>query len=377
MSLDEAVGAIALTDHHAHAVTAGDLSGPEFERLITESGRPAPAGTTQFDSQLGFAIRRWCAPVLGLEPMAPAADYLERRAALGGTEVTRRFLAAAGCGQMMLDTGFETKGSLSLTGMAGAAGAQVTEIVRLETVAELVAAGSGCRAGSFADQFRQELWQRTTDAAGLKSIIAYRLGLDFEPLRPSDHEVTMAAGQWLSQIEATGQVRLTDQVLLRYVLWEGAERGLPVQLHTGFGDPDLDPRRGDPLLAAGFLELVRSRAVPIMLLHCYPFHRGAGYLAQLFPHVYLDVGLALNYVGSQAAQVLAESMELAPFAKVLYSSDAYGLAELHYLGALQWRRATGRVLGAWVDAGEWTEAEAVRVASMIGQENAARVYRLP
>ena len=142
MSLDEAVGAIALTDHHAHAVTAGDLSGPEFERLITESGRPAPAGTTQFDSQLGFAIRRWCAPVLGLEPMAPAADYLERRAALGGTEVTRRFLAAAGCGQMMLDTGFETKGSLSLTGMAGAAGAQVTEIVRLETVAELVAAGS-------------------------------------------------------------------------------------------------------------------------------------------------------------------------------------------------------------------------------------------
>jgi uncharacterized protein len=376
MSLGEAVGAIALTDHHAHAVTAGDLSGPEFERLITESGRPAPAGTTQFDSQLGFAIRRWCAPVLGLEPMAPAADYLARRAGLGGTEVTRRFLAAAGCGRMMLDTGFEAGGSLSLAGMADAAGAQVTEIVRLETVAEQVAARSGCRAGSFGDKFREALWQRTTDAAGLKSIIAYRLGLDFEPLRPSDHEVTIAAGRWLSEIESSGQVRLTDQVLLRYVLWEGAERGLPVQLHTGFGDTDLDPRRGDPLLAAGFLELVRSRAVPIMLLHCYPFHRGAGYLAHLFPHVYLDVGLALHYVGSQAAQVVAESLELAPFAKVLYSSDAYGLAELHYLGALQWRRATGRVLGAFVDAGEWTEAEAVRVASMIGKENAARVYRL-
>jgi predicted TIM-barrel fold metal-dependent hydrolase len=376
MSLDEAVGAIALTDHHAHAVTAGDLSGPEFERLITESGRPAPAGTTQFDSQLGFAIRRWCGPVLGLEPMAPAADYLARRAALGGTEVTRRFLAGAGCGRMMLDTGFEAADSLSLTGMEHAAGARVTEIVRLEAVAEQVAAQSGCRAGSFGDQFRQALWQRTTDAAGLKSIIAYRLGLDFEPLRPSEHEVTIAAGRWLSEIESSGQVRLTDQVLLRYVLWEGAERGLPVQLHTGFGDPDLDPRRGDPLLAAGFLELVRSRAVPIMLLHCYPFHRGAGYLAHLFPHVYLDVGVALNYVGSQAPQVVAESLELAPFAKVLYSSDAYGLAELHYLGALQWRRAAGRVLGAWVDAGEWTEAEAVRVALMIGQENAARVYRL-
>lgn len=376
MALDEAVGALALTDHHAHAVTAGDLSAPEFERLITESGRPAPDGTTQFDSQLGFSIRRWCGPVLGLEPMAPAADYLARRAELGGTEVTGRFLAATGCTRMLLDTGFEAGGSLSLAAMADAAGAQVSEIVRLETVAEQVAARSGARADRFADVFRQALWQQTVTAAGLKSIIAYRIGLDFDPDRPSGHEVAAAAGRWLGEIESSGQVRLTDPVLLRFVLWEGTQRGLPVQLHTGFGDPDLDPRRGDPMLAAGFLELVRPAAVPIMLLHCYPFHRGAGYLAHLFPHVYLDVGLAMNYAGSQAAQIVAESLELAPFAKVLYSSDAYGLAELHYLGALQWRRATSRLLGSWVDAGEWTQAEAVRVASMIGTDNAARVYHL-
>jgi len=42
-------------------------------------------------------------------------------------------------------------------------------------------------------------------------------------------------------------------------------------------------------------------------------------------------------VGAAAATVLAEALELAPYAKMLYSSDAWGPAELHYLGALLWR----------------------------------------
>ncbi len=29
---------------------------------------------------------------------------------------------------------------------------------------------------------------------------------------------------------------------------------------------------------------------PIMLLHCYPFQREAGFLANVFPHVYMDLG---------------------------------------------------------------------------------------
>ena len=71
----------------------------------------------------------------------------------------------------------------------------------------------------------------------------------------------------------------------------------------------------------------------MLLLHCYPYHRQAGYLAQVFPHVYFDVGLAVNHTGLSSPAVVAESLELAPFAKILFSSDAYGPAELHYLGA--------------------------------------------
>ena len=47
-----------------------------------------------------------------------------------------------------------------------------------------------------------------------------------------------------------------------------------------------------------------------------------------------DVGEAIPQVGGRAPTVLAELLELAPWSKVLYSSDAFGLAEL-YLSTLR------------------------------------------
>jgi uncharacterized protein len=375
--LDVAVGNIALVDHHAHPVLGSSLSRPVFEELITESDRAAPAGTTRFDSQLGIAVRRWCAPVLGLPPDASPDEYLARRAELGPAEATRLLLRASGTACFLVDTGYVLDGMLGLEPMAEAAGAGVAEIVRLERVAERSVMAGDATADGFADRFRTALWDQAAGACGVKSIIGYRFGLDFDPAPPAAAEVAEAAGRWLGEIERGGTIRITDPVLLRHLLWTGVERGLPVQVHTGFGDPDADLRRCDPLFLRGFLERTEPSGVPIMLLHCYPYHRQAGALAQGYPHVYLDVGLTLNHVGARASAVVAESLELAPFAKVLFSSDAFGPAELHYLGALQWRRATAATLGAWVDSGDWTAADAARVAEMIGAGNARRVYRLP
>ncbi|MFD0890624.1 amidohydrolase family protein, partial [Streptosporangium algeriense] len=190
------------------------------------------------------------------------------------------------------------------------------------------------------------------------------------------NEVTAAAGRWLRVVERTGRIRVDDPVLLRHLIWKGVERGLPLQFHTGYGDPDVDLGRSDPLLLRGLIERAEPSGVPLMLLHCYPFHRNAGFLAQVYPNVYFDVGLAVNHTGARGVAVVAESLELAPFAKILFSSDAWGPAELHHLGALLWRRALTRVLSGFVADGEWNRAQAVRVATMIGAENARRVYRL-
>jgi predicted TIM-barrel fold metal-dependent hydrolase len=251
--------------------------------------------------------------------------------------------------------------------MAEASGARAYEVVRLESVAEQVAA-TGVGAAEFAPRYAEALAERARRAVGLKSVVAYRFGLDFEPSPPSAAEVTAAAGGWLRRSPS----RLDDPVLLRHIIWAGLELRLPLQLHAGFGDPDVRLHRCDPLLLTDFIELVEPLGVPIMLLHCYPYHRQAGFLAHSYPHVYLDVGLAVNHTGTQSAQVVAESLELAPFGKVLYSSDAWGPAELHHLGAVLWRRAMERIL----DGTGWPPAEALRVATMSGRDNALQVYGL-
>ena len=115
--------------------------------------------------------------------------------------------------------------------------------------------------------------------------------------------------------------------------------------------------------------------MPVLLLHCYPYERQAGYLAQAFGNVHLDVGLAINYLGAAARALVARSYELAPFAKVLYSSDAWGPAELHYLGARLWRNAVGpsSATGWTATSGRW-RMHAAWTPVRLG--NARRVYDL-
>ncbi|MEV5479704.1 MULTISPECIES: amidohydrolase family protein [Streptomyces] len=366
---------LPLVDHHVHGALRHDADRSALEQMLTESDRPIPPWMTQFDSQIGFAVRRWCAPVLGLAPHADPETYVARRTELGTDEVNRRLLDASGIGHYLLETGYKGEDILDPQGMAAASGRPVDEVVRLETVLEDVAR-TGVSAAELPDRFRETLAVRSATAVGLKSIVAYRHGFDFEPGRPEDHEVTAAAGAWLAECETTDTVRVSHPVLLRFALWCGVDRGLPIQLHAGYGDPDVELHRCDPLLLTRFIKNVEPYSTDLLLLHCYPFQRNAGYLAQVFPHVYFDVGLGINYTGMRSDAVIAESLELAPFAKILFSSDAWGPPELHHLGALLWRRGMARALGAWTDSGEWDLDEALKVVRMIGHDNARRVYRL-
>jgi uncharacterized protein len=184
--------------------------------------------------------------------------------------------------------------------------------------------------------------------------------------------VRQAAAEWL----AAGPARpLRHPVLLRFLLWAGADLGLPVQIHTGFGDRDLPLARSDPALLQPWLEAVAPAGVPVVLLHAYPYHRQAAWLAAVHPHVYVDVGLTLGQAGARAQAVLGEYLELAPFAKVLFSTDGYRLPELYLSGAAQFRLALGGLLDAWMADGALSPGDAERVAGMVAGGNARRVYR--
>jgi hypothetical protein len=226
------IDGLPLVDHHVHGATIAALDAGQLEAGLTESPWPAPRGTTHLDSQLGFAVRRWCAPVLELPAHVSAEAYVARRQELGANEATGRLLAACGVERFLVDTGYTAGHILGPGEMAAVSGAAASEIVRLESVAEQVAAG-GVDAAGFADRFAGTLDDRARHAAGLKSVIAYRYGLDFDPEPPTPAAVREAVGQWLRVPEATPP-RLTDPVLLRHVLWVGVSVAAARGLHCSF-----------------------------------------------------------------------------------------------------------------------------------------------
>ena len=83
-----------LVDHHCHGVLYRDADEATLESMLSE-GAGWPGGSA-FDSQAGLMFLRLCPPVLGLAPHAELGEYGVRRAKLGVTEVSKRFLAAAG-----------------------------------------------------------------------------------------------------------------------------------------------------------------------------------------------------------------------------------------------------------------------------------------
>jgi predicted TIM-barrel fold metal-dependent hydrolase len=362
---------MGVLDAHCHTVSVADLDADAFELCCTEAHLPAPAGVRYSDSQVGLAIRRWCAPVLGLPTHAPIDEYLSRRFTLGGRTVTKLLLRSADLSTLLVDTGLAEPDLVDPATLGDLASAAVHEVVRLESVAEHVAA-SGVEAARFADALAGELERRTRPAVAVKSIIAYRDGLAVPAERPSAAEVRRAADSWLRG--PPSGARLTDPVLLRHVLWAGVDTGLPLQLHTGFGDRDLQLPAANPALLQPFLEVVDT---PVVLLHCYPYQREAGWLAQVYPNVSVDVGLTVGHLGTRADAVLAEFLELAPFGKILFSTDAYRLPELYLVGAAQFRHSLQRILDAWRADDAISPADAAQLTEQVSAGNARRVYGLP
>ncbi len=363
-ALTQHIGEVALIDQHVHGcwLAAGDRQ--RFENSLNEANTEPIMGSG-FDSQLGFAVRAHCGPVVGLPKHAEPQSYWERRSQFSEAELARMFLTGAGVSDWLVDTGIGTD-TAGLAGMAELSGNRAYEVVRLEEVAEQAAQAPG----DYATVFEDILRRRAATAVGTKSILAYRGGFDGDLSEPSPAQVAEAAGRWRER----GGTRLQDRVLLRFGLHQALRLGKPLQFHVGLGDRDCDLHQTNPLLLLDFLR--QSAGTPIVLLHCYPYEREAGYLSQAFDNVYLDGGLSVNQLGARSPAFVARLLELAPFSKILYSSDGFGPAELHFLGATLWRRAIHRVLRDFVVNDDWSESDAIRVVDLIAHDNAARLYRV-
>jgi len=326
-------------DHHAHSILRTpprDLN--EFRGLFSESADPRqwPHVATTIMYQRAVEL---LAIELGCEPREEA--ILRRRRGSDPLQYASELLRAAGADVLLLDEGYPPASeALSTVEMGTLAGCPAYPVLRLETLP------TNEDGGLHEHSLTRVAAARAAGYEALKTVVAYRGGLDLEALAPAT------------------RARLLD------ALEANRDSGdpLPVQIHTGFGDPDLLLARADPSYLKPLFE--RFAETSFVLLHCYPFIREAGWLASVYPNVFLDLSLTIPHV-SRPAAILAEAVELAPLSKLLYGSDAVRTPELYLLAARAWRAALAEVLGALL-----SERAAERGAALILRKNALALYRL-
>ncbi|MCB5907254.1 amidohydrolase [Streptomyces pinistramenti] len=338
-----------LIDQYSHGAVHGELGLGSFEaQLAAASGAhgPAPAGTSHFDSWTGLALRRWCPPLLGLEPHCTPARDMARRREIGAYEAGRRLLRGAGIGTFLVATGARSE-LTSAAELADAAGGRAHEVVRLEALAEQVADTSGS-VDAFIGYTAEAVYAAAQHATAFASGAAHCDGR-----APEAGEVRRAADRWLRG-RRPGD-RLTGPALVRHLLWSAVATGRPVQLHGP-----------DPGALEGFLRATTGLGADLVLLPAALHHRRAAQLAAVHAHVYADAGPCPE-----------ETLRLAPFGKLLFSSGAHGLPELYVTGARLFVRAMERLTREWVQEGMCPESEARRIVALVGSGTARRVYRLP
>jgi hypothetical protein len=376
VSLD--LDAIPIVDNHCHSLLRHQPPDDDAFRIhLTESTLPAMADHVPTTLFYQWTLRE-LAGLLDCEPTADAVHAARRER--GVEWLTREIVERANFKTWLIDTGYGAETTYSLDELRALTARRIEEVIRLEPLIErLILEAESTSFDRFLESYRAAISDlRTRGIVGMKSVIAYRTGLHVREVERDD-----AAGAFAAVHEAArraGRLRIESKPLLDYLtviaVEESARQSVPIQFHTGLGDPDLDLTLVDPA-ALRILFADRFRAAPIVLLHTgYPYIRSLAYLAAMFPNVYADMGEAILFAAGEATEIYRELIGLAPASKLLFSTDASLVPELYWVGARLGRRALARVLDEHIADGAIDEPVAIDWAERILWRNSEAVYGL-
>lgn len=238
---------------------------------------------------------------------------------------------------------------------------ETKRIVRIETLASKILAAmkdSGpvlngdatpgvykAQFGLFHESFKKMITSSVTDpnVVGYKSVICYRTGLNIA--EPEEDVLLESFSRTAQQTGNSFRVEdkpFNDWLVLRtldILKLARTESGItkPLQLHTGLGDSDISLILSNP----AYLQPVIADypEVEFVLLHSsYPYTREAGYLACVYPNVYLDLGEVFPMVSRDAEEsIIRESFEIVPTNRLLWSTDGHFFPETYWLSNKQFR----------------------------------------
>jgi uncharacterized protein len=317
------------------------------------------------------------AAFLGTEPEIEAV-LAARNAAVAEdyTGYVRRLYAAAGIEALVFDFGVPLP-MLDVDAVKAELPVEVIPIFRIEPlIADLLKTDIGWA------EFKRRFDDTIADALanqgfrGVKSIIAYRTGLDVSPLTRSTDQGYKALDAIRRGLGGGSMKLLRDHLLCRS-LEICMEHDVPMQIHTGMGDFEVNLVYCRPAYLMDLLRAPAFRACRVILVHGgYPYAREAAYMANVLPRVYCDVSEGIPFAGHAAKAIFSEIMEMAPLSKIVYGSDCYTLPEGFYSSAMLGKQALGQVLDGLVADNTLSAADAQQAGEMILSGTASRLYRI-
>jgi predicted TIM-barrel fold metal-dependent hydrolase len=374
------VAEIPVIDQHCHGFyrVQQPVDITDWHRHFTESRDQLVFGEIAASSLFYSRMVRRMAEFFDCSPEQEAV--LQARSRHTSLDLIRMLLRAGRIETLVIDTGYPPEDQLIPNREIGELGAcRVVELLRLEILMQRLIVEHD-QLDLVIESLEAELRDiRASGYAGLKSIVAYRTGLNIGWWDRSQAQEAFAEAR--KSID-DGSFRLAHKPLLDTLLHiafrEAARQEIPVQFHTGYGDTDVDLLMANPLYLRPVLEHRPYRGMKVVLLHeCYPYTREGAYLAAAYPQVFLDLSYGIPFLSySEMVSFTRAAVGVAPLLKLVYSSDAVGIPELHWISAQDGRRVLEQVLSEAVASGDLTPALAEAGARAILHDTALRLYQV-
>ncbi|HLZ31656.1 MAG TPA: amidohydrolase family protein [Chloroflexota bacterium] len=380
---------IPVVDNHVHPwrattryLTAEQLAGcPAFSEGVVESVRkpylPAaelePALRLFRETSLGSAyLLGELARFLGVESKWETVAAARNAAAAADYRAwTARLFADAAIDALLVDEG-GAQPRITLDELGAYVPARLRRVARSDNFIRDLLPQTATWA-EFFQRYQQELQNAIDDGAiAFKSVIAYRTGLDVEPVSEDAARQNFEASRTAPEL---AQKTFRD-FLLCHTMDVARERGLWLHIHAGVGDPDIVYQRANPALLYPLLHSERFRTNRVVLVHGgWPWVGEAAAMVAILPNVYLDVSEGTLFGMPNVRQRMLEALEACPYSKILYGADG-SIPEALWITARRYKHVLGRVLAELVDEGFCTQEGSYQVGQMILHDNAARLYEL-
>jgi len=355
---------IPVIDGHCHFFAVKDVPADLF-RTLTPSLNPVAAQDIRNTLAYGAMIGQ-LRSFLGVRgPEEEVLAERERRIKDDYRQYVTDLLEDALIESLVVDVGYKPAG-VDGPAFEELVPVPVRYVYRIETEVDRL-----CQEGLPFPEAEERFFQALEEAlswpklAALKSIIAYRTGLKIQKV----NRASLVKG-------AAGEKEIRDYFFLKAVE-KSIEMALPMQIHTGFGSSTIDLSLANPALLKGFLDDPAFRDARLVLLHGgYPYSFEAGYLANVYSHVYLDLSEINLFIPSGFSGALRSVFEMCPFNKAMYGSDGFIVPESCWLGARTGRKGLADLLGEFITNGLLDQDRAVEIAGWILSGTARKFYRL-